>query len=380
MTSSGKLDSFLWGKYFETGLDDVDDQHRYLVEMINRYGELIAENSVAISDIQAALFELSRYAQFHFKEEEAMMRQAGIHADHFEEHIAIHQAFISDVIGMQSFIDAKDSTAASQLLQFLIHWLAYHILGIDQNMARQIKAIEAGLTPQQAYDQEERESDASTAPLLQALNALFKQVSERNRQLLALNQDLENIVEQRTQQLRSANKQLEVLSCTDLLTQLPNRRFAMQTLGKLWDETSRSQCLVCIMVDADNFKYVNDQFGHDVGDKVLIELAKALQYQFRSDDIVTRLGGDEFLVICPNTDLKGGVHIAEMVRQHVNQLQVETGFEPWNGSISVGVAQRDHTMTNYTQLIQLADKALYHAKRTQRNCVCSSAMLDDIHE
>ncbi len=113
-------------------------------------------------------------------------------------------------------------------------------------------------------------------------------------------------MEERTRQLVEANKQLEVLSYTDALTQLPNRRCAIQTLKELWNDASLADApLVCIMIDADYFKQVNDSCGHEAGDVVLKELSHTLKHSFRSDDIVCRLGGDEFLVICPNTDLAG---------------------------------------------------------------------------
>ncbi|MCV6021881.1 hypothetical protein OFO93_35825, partial [Escherichia coli] len=85
--------------------------------------------------------------------------------------------------------------------------------------------------------EQEQQANASTEPLLEALNALFSQVSERNRDLLKLNLELEEKVEARTNQLLTANKQLEALSLTDSLTQLPNRRSAIKTLKKLWDDT-----------------------------------------------------------------------------------------------------------------------------------------------
>lgn len=71
------MNSFRWDIYFETGIEDVDDQHQYLVEFINKYGKLLTRNTISIADIQSALFELSRYAEFHFKEEENLMREVG---------------------------------------------------------------------------------------------------------------------------------------------------------------------------------------------------------------------------------------------------------------------------------------------------------------
>ncbi len=289
------MKSFQWDRYFETGIDDVDEQHQYLVGFINRYGELLSENNVSLQDVRMALFELSRYAEFHFKEEEQLMRDVGIAEAHLSEHIDVHRTFMSEIFSMQAFLSESDERPAVQLLEFLIHWLAYHILGIDQNMARQVKAIEQGLSAQHAYEQEERQRDSATEPLLNALNGLFEQVSERNRELIRVNQSLEEKVHERTQQLMQANRQLEALSMTDSLTALPNRRKAMRQLEVYWNESQQQGLpLVCIMIDADYFKQVNDSCGHDAGDRVLMALAHTLKHAFRSDDLVCRLGGMSF--------------------------------------------------------------------------------------
>ena len=89
------MNSFRWDKYFETGIELVDEQHQYLVEFINKYGELLAHNNISLQDIQLALFELSRYAEFHFKEEENLMREVGVHYDHIQKHIQVHRSFMT---------------------------------------------------------------------------------------------------------------------------------------------------------------------------------------------------------------------------------------------------------------------------------------------
>ena len=153
---------------------------------------------------------------------------------------------------------------------------------------------------------------------------------------------------------------------------LPNFQIdAMQCLSALWDESIQMELpLVCVMIDADHFKAVNDECGHDVGDKVLIELSKTLLHSFRNDDIVCRLGGDEFFAICPNTDLKGGMHISEFVCNAVSELRVSIGVNKnWYGSVSIGVSLKTSNISDYEELIKTADKGVYAAKQAGKNCV-----------
>lgn len=364
------MESFQWGKNFETGLTEVDAQHYRLVEYINQFGELLTENTISIEDVDKLYAQLAEYASYHFVEEEKTMRDINISPLHLESHITEHQDFLKNVTSIYSNISINSLKQSRYFLKFLIHWLAYHILGKDQDMARQINAIESGMPPQDAYQALHVEKDDATEPLLEALHSLFEHVAERNEELRQLNESLEDKVTERTQELLKANQHLEELSLTDTLTKLPNRRHAMRYLASLWKESAQTNSpLVCMLIDADHFKAVNDTYGHDAGDVVLIELAKALKHSLRNDDVVCRLGGDEFLVICPNTDKQGGMHIAELTRKTVAELRIPTGDGFWHGSVSIGVAHRSTEMQQYEELIKEADKGVYLAKEDGKNAV-----------
>jgi hemerythrin len=131
--------------------------------------------------------------------------------------------------------------------------------------------------------------------------------------------------------------------------------------------------LACLMIDADGFKVINDTHGHDAGDAVLRALSAQLQHAVRTDDIVCRLGGDEFLIICTGTPLSGALKLAEAVRSEVAALRVPAGAGVWRGSISIGVAARTDAMKGVDDLMKEADLGLYAAKRNGRNCVATSA-------
>lgn len=362
--------AFNWTEHFVTGLRPVDGQHRHLIEMINHFGESLSDNALDFQQMESLLKELADYADYHFADEEGLMCKVGVDPRHLTVHREEHAGFLEGVTRQAEQVDPEDADAAKSLLAFLVHWLAYHILVQDQNMARQIAAIKAGSTPAEAYERQQREAASETEPLVATLTGLFEQVSQQNRQLLRLNQDLEKKVAARTRALSDANRLLEELAATDALTGLPNRRHAMQRLRQLWCEaeiTGGSIC--CLMVDADGFKQINDSHGHDAGDAVLRQLALTLSHAVRTDDVICRLGGDEFLVICPDTTADGALHLGELIRSAVDALQVPAGNGEWLGSVSVGVGAKTSAMAEVSELIKAADDAVYMAKRDGRNCV-----------
>ena len=368
------MESFHWDTHFETGLSEVDKQHRVLVDLINRFGDLLSQlEGVSFNDIERVFNELAEYAQYHFKEEEEMIVHERLDPRFVKHHIQLHINFLQELARMRQGVAPQKMDSAESLLKFLIYWLAFHILGTDQSMARQVRAIHGGQTPADAFAAEEVPKEGATEPLLHALNGLFHQVSEQNRELLELNQTLEEKVEERTKALLEANRRLEELSLTDVLSGLPNRRHAMNRLAHDWEESQKSGTpLACMMIDADGFKQINDNYGHDAGDEVLRQLSDNLRYAVRTDDAVCRLGGDEFLIICPETSLEGAMHAAELIRQKIASLRVPAGAGVWSGSISVGVATRSPDMRGPEDLLKAADEGVYLAKRNGRNCVACS--------
>ena len=369
------MDAFQWNPCFVTGLHEVDEQHHRLVDVINRFGELVMRESGASSvELETVFGELADYTQYHFTEEEAMMAIMGLDARYRKQHQQSHAKFLEEVRQLHDSISGNNHEAAKSLLQFLTHWLAYHILGTDQFMARQIALIQSGASPEEAYLAETETKDPATDTLLKSLNGLFEQVSERNHALTQLNKTLEGRVAERTQALLDANQQLEDLANTDALTRLPNRRFALRSFAREWAASVRDGTpLACLMIDADGFKVINDTHGHDAGDTVLRALSAQLQHAVRTDDIVCRLGGDEFLIICANTPLKGALRLAETIRSEVAALRVPAGVGEWRGSISLGVAARTDAMQGLEDLMKEADQGLYAAKRNGRNCVATAS-------
>lgn len=356
---------FTWNDAFLTDLPSVDEQHQRLVGLINNLGELVMSAETIEPQAFAAMRDaILDYASVHFSEEESQMKAAALDPRHLDLHLAEHRSFLNEALGLGELGEGVLLERARALVEYLVRWLAYHILGMDQSMARQVRAMRDGQSPGQAFESEARFQTSGTDPLLAAMTGLFNMVSERNRELRSLNRELEQRVQQRTIDLEHANRQLQLLSTQDDLTGLPNRRFANLSLNQLWREAKRyGGPLAVLMLDADRFKQVNDRFGHAEGDALLRTLGTRLRDAVRRSDIVCRLGGDEFLVICPRSSLSGAAHVARKILAARQPYCTADGQECWDGAISIGIAEAGSAMAQPQDLLHAADQALYAAKR-----------------
>jgi two-component system cell cycle response regulator len=168
-------------------------------------------------------------------------------------------------------------------------------------------------------------------------------------------------------------RRLREAAMTDALTELPNRRYAMDHLKQDWDNAQRSGAeLSVLMIDIDHFKLVNDECGHDVGDTVLREVAQILRSQSRSGDVLCRLGGEEFLSININCGLERALVCAERLRAAIERATFVHGDVRRKVTVSVGVAHCTADMDGVDDMLKEADEGLYVAKETGRNMVVSN--------
>jgi two-component system cell cycle response regulator len=170
---------------------------------------------------------------------------------------------------------------------------------------------------------------------------------------------------------KSENARLEVLAHTDPLTQVVNRRALFTRLGAELDRAKRYQSVMSVlMLDIDHFKDVNDTHGHLAGDDVLREVAGLLQSAIRSVDVVARFGGEEFVVVLPETPLAGAVTFAERIRAQIEMHPFCPEQGPFSITVSVGVAAfPSEGVESIEDLFARADDALYRAKAEGRNAV-----------
>jgi two-component system, cell cycle response regulator len=168
-------------------------------------------------------------------------------------------------------------------------------------------------------------------------------------------------------------RRLSELATTDGLTGCLNKRSFLDELEKRLKVAERfGKKLSLIVTDIDHFKSVNDTYGHAVGDHVIRGLGEILRNLKRETDVVGRFGGEEFCILCEETDARGAVQLAERVREQLRERKFESELGKLHVTCSLGVAQFPDDATNDKQLFELADKALYLAKQTGRNRVCTA--------
>jgi two-component system cell cycle response regulator len=215
---------------------------------------------------------------------------------------------------------------------------------------RLVKALEIGI------------NDILPRPIdPQELSARVKTQIQRKRYTDYLRQNLDHSLE---------------LAVTDQLTGLHNRRYMAGQLDALVRRAAAGGDAVAVLViDIDHFKKINDSFGHAVGDEVLREFAVRLASNVRAIDLPVRFGGEEFVVVMPDTELEHAHRIAERIRLHVagSPFRVMGGEELLTVTISIGVAASLGETDGPAPLIKRADEAMYEAKSKGRNCVIARA-------
>jgi diguanylate cyclase (GGDEF)-like protein len=191
--------------------------------------------------------------------------------------------------------------------------------------------------------------------------------------LVIENRRLLKIREEHEEALRNALAEVQRLASTDPLTELPNRRrfFELANL-ELQRVLRHGRSLAAIMLDIDWFKGVNDSFGHAAGDQVLSTVAKHCRETVRQIDVLGRIGGEEFAILLPETNLDSACRVAERLRRIIAGTPVETESGSVDITASFGVMTLDDTHATLDTLLAGADKALYQAKRDGRNRVCSA--------
>ena len=263
----------------------------------------------------------------------------------------------------------------------LTYLLVNNIIHPIRQLTDTIKVVESGNLDVDApiYSDDEvgvlaKAFNKMTHQLRQVLVDLRQEVEIRRQaevELVKHRDQLEEIVQERTAALEAINIQLKKLSITDHLTNLYNRRHFFDLAPIEFERARRYEHdLAVILFDIDNFKRVNDTYGHFVGDQVLVSVSGLCQKTSRQHDILARFGGEEFIILLPETGLQRAISTAERLREMIAQTPIDTE----SGSISITtsfgvVALSAKDDLEFKQLLVRVDEALYHAKETGRNRV-----------
>jgi diguanylate cyclase (GGDEF)-like protein len=195
------------------------------------------------------------------------------------------------------------------------------------------------------------------------LMAELERLAEEHQRLLRRMVKISRISDAFQSQMKELNESLQVLSRTDFLTGLTNRRSMMEALHSELGRARRSgEPLALLLCDVDRFKAINDTYGHAVGDEVLKTLAQVLRASLRGYDVCARWGGEEFLVLLPRTGLQGAREAAEKLRKGASGGEVRSGGHLLRVTLSVGLAEMGPE-ESLDSLIHRADSAMYEAKR-----------------
>ncbi len=210
-----------------------------------------------------------------------------------------------------------------------------------------------------------------TIPLVVEKNLAVAKVRKENESLrVRLESALQQVVEKNTQ-LEGSLRKVEELAATDPLTGLYNRRHFSRVLEQLFAETQRyAKDLSCAMIDLDAYKTLNDTYGHQVGDELLVLAGRVISANLRMMDVAARYGGDEFVVLLPHASGEEAAQVAQRIRQEFAVASAPLLKRPVGVTMSMGIASVFvNRPIHADQLVTLADAALYSAKETGRDRV-----------
>lgn len=160
------------------------------------------------------------------------------------------------------------------------------------------------------------------------------------------------------------------IATSDSLTKLYNKRYIISELENQYKIAKRNNRIFSlIMFDIDNFKKVNDKYGHIAGDEFLKNVSSYITMNLREQDIAGRFGGEEFLIILPETEIEGATILADRIREKIEKSKIVYRGHKVKATISAGISQFNISYNNIEELLEITDKALYKAKKLGKNKV-----------
>jgi len=308
----------------------VQDENMGLPQDVTGRILVIEDRQVAAQQIAQTVIEGS-VIEVESNPDEALIR---VRSEDFDLIIASLDLQGADGLRLCSQLRAIDATRQTPILA----------ISDDNEMKRLVRALELGVNDYVSRPVDQHELNARVLTLLKR-----KKYQDKLKENIQLSFEM---------------------AITDQLTGLYNRRYMQTHLDGLFNRAQReSKSLSLLMMDMDHFKQVNDTHGHAVGDEVLMEFARRLQRNVRGLDLACRFGGEEFVVVMPETDPDFARIVAERLREDVAGQPFDTEAGPLDITISIGIASSNEETKNGDDLLKKADEALYRAKDEGRNRV-----------
>jgi diguanylate cyclase (GGDEF)-like protein len=231
-------------------------------------------------------------------------------------------------------------------------------MAADHNVREKLEATDTGHFQRLMAD--DRFKDNPLLPELHQLHDLYCTLSQRTESMIREKSRMET-------QLANMSRSLDLATRIDPMTGLANRRAIMEMVEQEFSRANRHQrAASIIMADLDYFKKVNDTHGFNTGDDVLVEVSRVLRSCLRNEDICSRWGGEEFLVLLPETTLDGALAVANKIRESVSMTEFKVNRPGIQITISLGVCEYKPDQ-NIFEAISRADQALHQAKMGGRN-------------
>lgn len=349
---------FPWNEHFEIGIVELDEQHQELFRILNRVAHQVAfaQDDAAL---RRAIDDLNDYAIYHFEAEESIWKRHLGDARVVGEHEKTHKRFSAKIDRLKSPLVSSDRVAVEELLSFLTKWIVEHIITADRRFGLMVSYVQSGDTLKSARQKADQEHASSIIYLRGVFSSLYEQMV-RNVILLMTH----------VQKRRNTEEMNRKLAYQDSLTSLDNRAALTEKAKHILRVAAENdeQCSL-FFIDIDNFKTINDSFGHHVGDIAINNVADKIRRFIRDSDVLCRLGGDDFVLLCYKMNAASAERVAKRLVNLVSRSFLHGKFD-LTVTASVGVAVYPENAGSFEDLLKAADIAMHQSKSGGRGKYC----------